>query len=173
MIQRESFPPLDAVCFSSMICWSQTASDCLNPKPDMHQPLVKPGPMSCAAHRPSSWRRSLAAAILWPLPALLALATIAQPVYLSDRRELILSSAQDWGVLGFDTAAHAPGKEGSPLQIGETPFAKGLGHHANGFISSLSRPMAIRELRCGDWSSTWRWWQRGFSHHCGGDAAVR
>ncbi|HEY9172032.1 MAG TPA: NPCBM/NEW2 domain-containing protein [Verrucomicrobiae bacterium] len=63
---------------------------------------------------------------------------VAQPEYLSDHRELILSSAQDWGVLGFDTAAHAPDREGAPLQIGGSLFAKGLGHHANGVITLLT-----------------------------------
>lgn len=65
-------------------------------------------------------------------------AVAAEPEYLSDHPELILSSAQDWGVLGLDTAAHAPDIAGTPLQIGEKTFAKGLGHHANGVITLLA-----------------------------------
>ena len=59
----------------------------------------------------------------------------ALPDYVSDHPGLILSSTQDWGVLGFDTAAHAPDKDGTPLQIAQKSFAKGLGHHANGIIT--------------------------------------
>ncbi|MBI3852858.1 MAG: NPCBM/NEW2 domain-containing protein [Verrucomicrobia bacterium] len=83
--------------------------------------------------------RSLLLAILpaFVTPSGLAAAT-AQPDYLSDHPELILSNTQDWGVLGFDSAAHAPDKEGVTLQIGEKTFAKGLGHHANGVISLMT-----------------------------------
>ena len=59
-------------------------------------------------------------------------ATTAQPDYLSDHPELIISSTQGWGALGFDVAAG-----GLPLQIGERRFDKGLGHHANGVITLL------------------------------------
>ena len=49
------------------------------------------------------------------VPALVTASRLAaapgQPDLLSDHPELILSSAQDWGVLGFDTAAHAPNNE--------------------------------------------------------------
>ncbi len=41
-------------------------------------------------------------------------------------------------MLGFDTAAHASDREGALLQIGESQFAKGLGHHANGSITLLT-----------------------------------
>ncbi len=64
-------------------------------------------------------------------------AVVAAPDYISDHPELILSSEQSWGVLGFDTAAHATDKAGEPLQIGTRRFAKGLGHHANGVITLL------------------------------------
>ncbi|MHC1769265.1 MAG: NPCBM/NEW2 domain-containing protein [Verrucomicrobiia bacterium] len=61
----------------------------------------------------------------------------AQPArfeYLSDRTDLILSSSQNWGMLGLDTAAHAAGVQPMPLRVGEKDYAKGLGHHANGEI---------------------------------------
>jgi NPCBM/NEW2 domain len=64
-------------------------------------------------------------------------ASVDQISFLSDHPELIVASAQDWGVLGLDVAAHAPDKEGSPLRISEKAFAKGLGHHANGTITVL------------------------------------
>lgn len=63
-------------------------------------------------------------------------ATVAAD-YISDHPELILSSEQSWGELGFDTAAHAADKPGEPLRIGDRSFAKGLGHHANGTITLL------------------------------------
>src|ERR1035441_2381613 len=49
--------------------------------------------------------------------------------FLSDQPELIQSSTQGWGTLGFDVAA-----DDSPLRIAEKRFAKGLGTHANGVI---------------------------------------
>jgi hypothetical protein len=85
--------------------------------------------------RPRSRRRQLAAILLSVLPAYGALAADLPPDYLSDHPELILCSTQDWGVLGFNAAAHLPDKEASPLQIGATRFAKGLGHHAHGAIT--------------------------------------
>ena len=45
-----------------------------------------------------------------------------------------LTHRQDWGDFGLDTAAAPAGAAGSPMQIGEKTFAKGLGHHANGEI---------------------------------------
>ena len=59
-----------------------------------------------------------------------AMAEAAAVDYLSDQPEPIQSSTQGWGTLGFDVDAG-----GSPLQIGEKHFAKGLGTHANGIIS--------------------------------------
>jgi hypothetical protein len=61
----------------------------------------------------------------------------SQPLYLSDHPELVLSAQQGWGELGWDTAAHAAGQPGAPLQIGEQKYGKGLGHHANGIITVL------------------------------------
>jgi hypothetical protein len=58
-----------------------------------------------------------------------AMAEAAATGSLSDLPELIESSTQGWGTLGFDVDAG-----GSPLQIGEKHFAKGLGTHANGVI---------------------------------------
>ncbi|MBX3179999.1 MAG: NPCBM/NEW2 domain-containing protein [Candidatus Hydrogenedentes bacterium] len=46
---------------------------------------------------------------------------------------LLVRSSQGWGALGIDTAAApAGGRPGSPLQLGETTFAHGIGHHAPG-----------------------------------------
>lgn len=64
-------------------------------------------------------------------------ALAAQPArseYLSDRTDLILSSSQNWGTLGLDTAAYAAGVQPMALQVGEKVYSKGLGHHANGEI---------------------------------------
>ncbi len=72
------------------------------------------------------------------LLAVPALVTAACPEYLSDHPERILFSTQDWGVLGLDTAAHAPDKPGAPIQIDNQTFAKGLGHHANGVITLVT-----------------------------------
>ena len=57
--------------------------------------------------------------------------------YLGDHPELILSSSQSWGELGWNVAAHASGIAGLPLQIGQKTYAKGLGHHANGAVQAL------------------------------------
>lgn len=57
--------------------------------------------------------------------------------FLSDHPERVLRTTQAWGVLGIDVAAHAPGQPGEPLRIADKPFAKGLGHHANGTIEVL------------------------------------
>lgn len=57
--------------------------------------------------------------------------------FLSDHPELLLRATQAWGVLGIDVAAHAPDQPGEPLRIADKPFAKGLGHHANGTIEVL------------------------------------
>jgi len=56
---------------------------------------------------------------------------------LGDHPELLLATSQSWGELGWNVAAHAAGLAGSPLQIGEKTYAKGLGHHANGSITVL------------------------------------
>jgi hypothetical protein len=51
--------------------------------------------------------------------------------------ELIVHNTQGWGELGVDVAAHAPGTEPMPLQIGETTYKTGLGTHAPGEIMLL------------------------------------
>lgn len=67
----------------------------------------------------------------------LASAIAGDPVRLGDHPELILSSSQAWGELGWNTAAHAPGTDGAPLQIGDATYSSGLGHHAQGSITVL------------------------------------
>lgn len=63
-----------------------------------------------------------------PLPA-------QEADFVSDRNAgIALQHTQAWGDFGFDTAAAATGRPGSPLQIGEKTYARGLGHHANGEI---------------------------------------
>jgi hypothetical protein len=57
--------------------------------------------------------------------------------FISDHPELILSSEQDWGTLGYNVAAHQPDIEGQPLRIGSENYSNGLGHHANGSITLL------------------------------------
>jgi hypothetical protein len=55
--------------------------------------------------------------------------------FLSDATTGIsLTHDQQWGDFGLDTAAAAKGRPGAPMRIGETVYAKGLGHHANGEI---------------------------------------
>jgi hypothetical protein len=71
------------------------------------------------------------------VPALAGPAEIATVEYLGDHPELILSTSQAWGELGWNVAAHQSGHAGLPLQIGERTYAKGLGHHANGSIEVL------------------------------------
>ena len=55
-------------------------------------------------------------------------------VYLSDAYDgLAVACRQGWGKLGINTAVVPPdGRKASPLRLGETLFAKGLGHHAPG-----------------------------------------
>ncbi|UCH35269.1 MAG: NPCBM/NEW2 domain-containing protein, partial [Armatimonadota bacterium] len=54
--------------------------------------------------------------------------------YLSDTLPRLSLVQQGWGVLGIDTAAHAPDREPRPLQIQDRHFTKGLGSHAPGQI---------------------------------------
>ncbi len=72
----------------------------------------------------------------------------AQPdAYLSDAASRgALKHHQSWGDFGWDTSAAAPGAKGVPLRIGETIFARGLGHHANGEIT-LDLRGQFREFR--------------------------
>ncbi|MCD6351357.1 MAG: NPCBM/NEW2 domain-containing protein [Armatimonadetes bacterium] len=55
-------------------------------------------------------------------------------LYLADHRELIIFLQQGWGVLGINTAAHAPNREPSRLRIKDREYDRGLGHHAPGVI---------------------------------------
>lgn len=55
--------------------------------------------------------------------------------YLGDHPELVAMSTQDWGELGWNTAAHAGGVAPLPIKLGKQSFARGLGHHANGGIT--------------------------------------
>jgi hypothetical protein len=64
-------------------------------------------------------------------------ASAAESLFLGDHPELILAAQQAWGVLGLNTAAHAPGQQAAPLQIGGQTFSKGLGHHAGGSLTIL------------------------------------
>jgi hypothetical protein len=50
---------------------------------------------------------------------------------LADR---IYSASQDWGNLGFDTAARSGDEPGMKLRIKDKEYAYGLGHYANGEI---------------------------------------
>ena len=55
--------------------------------------------------------------------------------YLGDKAAgVVFSHGQQWGDFGLNTAAAKTGTKGSPLQIGEKTYTKGLGHHANGEI---------------------------------------
>jgi hypothetical protein len=63
------------------------------------------------------------------------LAVAADSEFFSDHPELVSSTEQSWGTLGFDTAAHATDKPGEALQIATQRYAKGIGHHANGVIT--------------------------------------
>lgn len=64
-------------------------------------------------------------------------ATVSGQIQLSEHPELMLTAQQAWGVLGLNTAAHAPDRPGAPLQIGDRFFDKGLGHHASGTITIM------------------------------------
>ena len=58
-----------------------------------------------------------------------------EAAYLGDEAGgVTIKHEQQWGDFGLNTAAAVPGTKGSPLQIGQKTFAKGLGHHANGEI---------------------------------------
>ena len=67
----------------------------------------------------------------WHLSTALMLGA-AEVEFLSERPELVLSHSQAWGVLGLNTAAHAPDRAGEPLRIGTQTYTNGLGHHAHG-----------------------------------------
>ena len=63
-----------------------------------------------------------------------SVAQAAPEEYLSDNEYLITFSQQAWGELGIDTCAHAQGQTPLKLQVKDTTYAKGLGHHAPGEI---------------------------------------
>ena len=56
----------------------------------------------------------------------------ARPVHAGEPLDEVVSLAQqDWGEIGVNEAAHAPGKKGRPLQIGDKRYEQGIGTHAN------------------------------------------
>ena len=87
--------------------------------------------MSASIHRTSLPLFLVAAWLMVSVPGGIG----AQSEYLSDLPELIISSSQDWGILGLDVAAHVTDQQGVALRIGQKSYSKGLGHHANGTIT--------------------------------------
>ncbi|MBN2507058.1 MAG: NPCBM/NEW2 domain-containing protein [Verrucomicrobia bacterium] len=71
------------------------------------------------------------------LGAVAADAPLPTVEWLSDHPELLVARSQQWGVPGFDTAAHDPQKAGEPLRIGAQAYARGVGHHAHGKLVIL------------------------------------
>jgi len=72
---------------------------------DMNRIITNHSPLPSPADAARSICPSLKLAILLAIVAASRLAAATpQPDYLSDHPALILSSTQDWGVLGFDTA---------------------------------------------------------------------
>jgi hypothetical protein len=56
-------------------------------------------------------------------------------VFLGDANpQLRIEHQQQWGDFGWNTAAAAQGRRGSPMRIGEQTYERGLGHHASGEI---------------------------------------
>lgn len=100
----------------------------------MKRIITDPGTLETVARAAQRIGRSflLAAFPVFVTASGLAAAT-AQPDYLPDHPELIISSVQGWGAQGFDVATG-----GAPLQIAEKRFDKGLGHHANGVITLMA-----------------------------------
>ena len=82
------------------------------------------------------WFTILAAALFVPLgPATASAQAEDEAEFLSDRSAGIrMTHRQRWGEFGLDTAAAASGGKGSPLQVGEKVYARGVGHHADGEI---------------------------------------
>ena len=57
-------------------------------------------------------------------------------VYLGDPESGVsLEHTQAWGDFGFNVATAGSGGTGAPLRIGETTYARGLGHHASGQVT--------------------------------------
>ncbi len=59
-----------------------------------------------------------------------ALADAPQAHYLDEHLSLIVQHNQGWGVMGINGAAHEATKAAEPLQIGTTPYKRGIGIHA-------------------------------------------
>ncbi|MFA6244283.1 MAG: NPCBM/NEW2 domain-containing protein, partial [Candidatus Hydrogenedentales bacterium] len=82
----------------------------------------------------SIWRFGLCAAVA----AIAALTAPGEEVslFLSDSLDdAVVSVQQGWGGLGIDTAVNPlDGRAAMPLRIKDTPYDKGLGHHAPGEI---------------------------------------
>ncbi len=56
-------------------------------------------------------------------------------VFLGDANpQLRIEHQQQWGDFGWNTAAAATGRPGSPMRIGDQTYERGLGHHASGEI---------------------------------------
>ena len=87
--------------------------------------------------KPMSFRVLVSMSVLLAIGAFSVPYLAAQEVdsFLSDRNSgIALEIKQGWGDFGFDIATAPTGRKGSPLQIGEQKFERGLGHHANGEI---------------------------------------
>ncbi len=82
-------------------------------------------------------RRCTPATVLFVLLSLSAVGRVLaqSEEYLGDNTlSVALKHEQQWGDFGLNTAAAATGNTGTPLQIGDRTFERGLGHHANGEI---------------------------------------
>jgi len=70
--------------------------------------------------------------------------------FVGDNPGLILTSSQEWGQLGLNTAAHPAGQTAMPLQIAEKTYAKGLGCHARGeIVLALDKEYSLFEAEIG------------------------
>jgi hypothetical protein len=82
-------------------------------------------------------QRPILTAAAWVLVCSLGFSSpaVQNVEYLSDPDSGIrMTHTQSWGDFGLDTAAARSGGVGSPMQIGDRVFPRGLGHHANGEI---------------------------------------
>ncbi len=73
---------------------------------------------------------------IWLAAALVLLTAACQAaeIPVDSRPDLVVHHMQGWGVLGLGTAAHQPGVEPLPLQIGDRRFTHGFGTHAPGVM---------------------------------------
>ena len=80
---------------------------------------------------------SIRAIVLSVVPAAALGAAEGGARYVSEIADRVaLACEQGWGSLGLDTAVKPPdGRPGTPLRLGDTEYAKGLGHHAPGRIT--------------------------------------